>query len=163
MLLEEVDAKPDVEECGQDLAEAVIPRVDGGVGHRARSLVGGVLFEGPRHRPFEVGEFDLEVTAAAFPIERPHHWVALPHQERASRLREPGHDLGPALDVREPADRSDTGVYDVELLVEHRRCPVHVRHDPAGIETHVPREPVGHVERGLREVDAGHGGAEPPP
>ena len=136
MLLEAIDTKSDIEESREDLADAMVPRVDRWARKGPLTCVGHGFFERLWSISLEVGELDPELIALPLPIEAPHHRVTLTHVERTTGLRERRHGLRPPPDVRQPTDGAHTRVDDIELLVENAWRRVDVRLDEPCIDTH---------------------------
>ena len=62
-----------------------------------------------------VSKYGYSIASPSRPIvERPEHRVALAHEEAAAGPEQPRHDLPPALDVGQPAERADPREDEVE-------------------------------------------------
>jgi len=98
-------------------------------------------------------------------VERVRQRVDLGEVERPARFQELGGDLGPALDVRQPAQHAEGGVDDVVAPVVAVREVVEVRLEEGRtvLQTAFGGQFAGHFDGLAGEVDAGHGGALPRP
>jgi hypothetical protein len=78
--------------------------------------VGTALLLEDRLLPLEIGEVDHQQAAPPLIVERPQHRMALADEQASARPQELRHDLPPAADRRQPAERSDAGVDEGEPL-----------------------------------------------
>ena len=162
MLGELSDGEALGEQGSDDLAEAVVPRVAARVRELHRGLdVGARLVPLQRLGGLEVGEADDD--GIGYPlVDRPHRRVALAQEEPTTRGEQGGDDLGPAMDVRQPAERTDAGVDEVEGMAgQHVRGCIELGLDELDSSAGGRGEParLGHRRGG--EVQAGHRRAQP--
>ncbi len=83
--------------------------------------------------------------------------------EDAARGQVARDDLGPALEIREPAEHAVGGEDHVEATGEGRRQVVEIALDEGRRHAHPRREGARRGDGLLREVHPGHGGAVPSP
>ncbi len=88
--------------------------------------------------------------------------MSLANEQPAARAQQRSDDRGPASDVGQPAQRSDSREDEVEDGSVHgRRGVVHVRLHEDDVARGVSGQPSGLGDRGRREVQPGHPGSEP--
>lgn len=114
-----------------------------------RVAAGLVPGEGQR---LEVVVLDGQVVVAEHPTER----VELGQQQPPARPQQRRHHPGPAVQVRQPVDRPEAGVDDVEAFTQRRLGLVHVRAHEPGVQAEVCGQSVGHLDRRRREVEPDH-------
>ena len=156
-----VSVHPRLEQRRQDLAEAVVPLVR----HGLRELDVGLdvrpgLVPDERLGGLEVRVLDREPVRPI--VERPQHRVGLAHEEASAGPEQARHDIAPALDVGQPAERADPREDEVEAaLPEDVGGGVDVGFHECDVGARLLREPTGLGERGGGEVEPGHPRAEP--
>src|SRR6185312_2857209 len=113
---------------------------------------------------FEVRVLDDELAVVALIVERAAHGMAVVDVEEASGPNEGGGDAGPAPNIGQPAERTDGGVNDVELLVQHLLRVVDVRLYETGVgDADLFSERACLFDGRFGEVEAGDGGAKARP
>ena len=84
--------------------------------------------------------------------------------ELAARAEQIEDDLGPAFHIRQPAERANAGVDDIERTVVQRRWGVvDVGRHEAGVDADLPRKRRGGLYGGLGKIEAGDMRAKPRP
>jgi hypothetical protein len=104
-----------VHQGGDDLGQAVVPFVGHGVlEDHVGGGVGAVIVEHRRLRPLEVGVLHHQQPVLALVGQRPQHGVALAQEQPPARRQQRRHHVGPAADVRQPAQGADPRVHQPE-------------------------------------------------
>jgi hypothetical protein len=152
---------PCVQEGTDDLAEAVVPFVRERLReHDVGVDVGAGFVPDERLGGLEVRVVERQHVRAL--TERPEHGMALAHEEAPARSQEVRDDAAPPTDVGQPAQRSHTREDEVEApRAEHVDRGVEIRLDELDAAARLLCEPTRHGERGGREVEPRHPGAEP--
>ncbi len=134
------------------------------VGRRQRHLlidVGVGLREGDAVR-LEVREREHRHPVRTGVPECPQHGMAFAHAQLAARAEEIGHRRGPPLDTREPAERPDAGVHEIEPApAEHVGGVVDVGFDVLDVRPTGRGHAARLDERAAAEVESGHVRSEP--
>ena len=156
-LVEELDSQFGFDQRCDYFAGRVRPAEVEPVRHFRRAIsVCPVLLRSNGLSRREVRIEDVEVGHRRVIVEDAADRVELDHVERAAGLEEARDDLGPATDVRQPADGAIGGEDDVEFFFEPVGQGVHIREYEPGLDPSLRGQRLRRLDCGFREVDAGH-------
>ena len=157
------DLQARIQQRGDDLTQPVVPFVgDGVLEHHVGLDVGAGVLEDQRLLPLEIGVPHHQQVVLARVVQRPQHRVALTQEQPPAGPQQVSDHLGPAADVRQPAQRADTGEHQVKSPApEHLGGRIDLSLHEPGIGADPLGQPPRLFHRRRREVQPGHRRPQP--
>ncbi|MCY1419878.1 hypothetical protein D9M71_354790 [compost metagenome] len=130
MLHQRGDLQPMLEQGADDLAQAMVPLMGDSLLQQSVGL--DISLAAVPHRwrlALEVRVLDDQFVLIVL-VHRQQHRMTFAQEQPSTRLEQGRHGTRPALDARQPDQRADTGVYQVERIgCQHPVSGIHIRLD----------------------------------